>query len=446
MLGILTGAVLLTGPTVPLEAEVREDLDYLLSRVEKTIEVERARIAWETALRRVEEAAFRGDPSLSLAPGVRADGYEDSGTVERWAATFNLGATIPVGLSADERVRLERARDEASAAAAFLEEVRRDQELRILRLYHDAWLREREISVLELEVATLQDQSRIDRLRFDRGEISWDVLLRSESAYRERQADLSDATARRRSALLDLALAVQIDPSALETLAPPPGLEMAASPAASPAATEQASSPAVTVQELALATALREAARTPSVLSQATIRVGADLSDHSASLSYSLLSPALSLSYSPAPLVLSGGGGSSSGGGSGDYDWTVSLGLTFALRGTREERISGESRLLAVQREEAILAHVTAREMALIESLLDRVEQAERNRENADSALARAEVALEIMRAREATGQARSLELEQALAARERALYDYHRATLALAEARVELAAVQREN
>ncbi|TVR70355.1 MAG: hypothetical protein EA427_06060 [Spirochaetaceae bacterium] len=457
LIGILSGLALLagaaaqepqgnggvdTGSAAPPEAVVLEDL---LSRVERTIEVRRARLARETARQRVEELAFPGDPSLSLSPGLKAEGYDDAGTVDRWAATLNLSATVPTGLSDDQRIRLERARDEASAAEAHLEEVRREQELRILRLYHDVWLRDREITVLELEVATLQEQSRIERLRFDRGEISWDALLRSESAYRERQADLSDAAAGRRSALLDLALAVQIEPAALETLAPPPGLDRGVADASARAITPVESvphSPAVIVQEYALATALREAARAPRVLSQATIRAGADLGDHSTSLSYSLLSPALALSYSPAPWVFTDSS-SASGGRSDDYDWSISLGLTIGLSGTREERITQESRILAVEREEAILAYVTARERAWIESRLDRVDEAERNRENAGAALAQAEVALEIMRAREATGQARGLELDQAAAARERALYNYQRATLALVEALTELTALQ---
>lgn len=446
-MAVVSALLLLSGP-----ASVSAlDLYTVLDRVDETIEVQRARVAVEQARLEMDQTIFPGDPSLSLSPGLRADGSDGSSDVERWAATLNMSATVPVGLSEDQKARLDRARNAFAAAESELEQTRQDQTVRILERYHDLWLRGQEIIVLELETAALREQSRIDRLRFEQGEIAWDALLRSESEYRERQGDLSDAVRARRSSMIDLALAVQLDPGDLEDVAPPPGLHRDDSAPTSDALhagddAREPRTPAVAIQELALASAVAEAARTRGVFSQVTVRAGADLGDHSASLSYSILNPAVSLSYSPAPFVFSGsesGGGSSSGGGFGDYDWTVSLGVSIGLTGTRDDRGNQEARALVAEREHAVLAWVIAREQARLEDARARVDQAQQTRDDAGAALARAEVALEVMRARAGTGQARAVELDQATAALERARFNHNRATLGLEAALVRLAIVR---
>ena len=416
------------------------DLEAVLERVDETVEVQRALVARQSALAEVELAMWRGDPSLSVSPGLRADGYDERSEVDRWTATVSLNATVPIGLSDDQYRRLERARDAAALAENNLEQTRLDQTARLVRLYHTAWLSEREVAVLEMETAVLGEQTRIDRLRFDQGEISWDALLRSESDYRERQADLSDAVAATRSAIIDLALATGIEPAHVGELAPPLDVNGSRAPGAY-AGEDGPKGPGASVmaQEYALAAAVREASRTAGYLSQATIRAGVDLGDHSATLSWSILSPSVSLGYSPAPFVLHETGTSGSSGRQ-DYDWTVSLGVTIGLSGTRSDQIVQTTRDLAVERETAMLAYIIAHEEAQTDAAVARMEKAERNLENAEAALARAEVALEIMRTRAGTGQARTVELQQAEAALERGRFNYDRARLALVEASLDLA------
>lgn len=448
--------VLVLGPGAPEPGAL--SLDEALERVEETIEVQRARVAYETALRDVEIAAMRSDPSLTLSPGVRADGYDDRSDVDRWAATFNVNATVPLGLSEDQRIRLERGRDAAEVARSNLQQTRADQTLRIVRLYHDAWLGGKEITVLEEEVAVQRELARIERLRFEQGEISWDALLRADAEYRGLQADLSDVTAAHRSAMIALALAVGLAPEQLHPLEDPAGVAVPGLAASviidghdsanntgnTEFGTNHARSSAVVIQERILGGALRDAARSPSVLSQATIRAGADLGDHSSTLSYSILAPSIGMSYSPAPFVFSessesenGSGGSS--GGSRDYDWTISLGVSLSFSGTRTEQVEQERLSLAVDREQAILAHLLAQDEARLDATRARVARAERNLVDAQATLERTEVALEIVETRSRTGQVRPVELDQARVARNRSEFDVERARLALEAARMEL-------
>lgn len=435
--------ILLLGPGAPEPGAL--SLDEALERVEETIEVQRARVAYETALRDVEIAAMRSDPSLTLSPGVRADGYDDRSDVDRWAATFNVNATVPLGLSQDQRIRLERGRDAAEVARSNLQQTRADQTLRIVRLYHDAWLGGKEITVLEEEVAVQRELARIERLRFEQGEISWDALLRADAEYRGLQADLSDVTAAHRSAMIELALAVGLAPEQLHPLEDPAGVAVPGLVTSSMVdGTVDARSSAVVIQERILGGALRDAARSPSVLSQATIRAGADLGDHSSTLSYSILAPSIGMSYSPAPFVFSesgegenGSGGSS--GGSRDYDWTISLGVSLSFSGTRTEQVEQERLSLAVDREQAILAHLLAQDEARLDATRARVARAERNLADAQATLERTEVALEIVETRSRTGQVRPVELDQARVARNRSEFDVERARLALEAARMEL-------
>jgi outer membrane protein TolC len=426
-------------------------LEELLERVDETIEVQRARIAHETAMQEMELAAMRSDPSLIISPGIRADGYEDRDEVDRWAATFNVNATVPLGLSRDQRERLDRSRDAATVARVDLEQVRADQTLRIVRLYHDAWLGRQEIAVLEREVAVQREQARIERLRFEQGEISWDALLRADAEYRERQANLSDAIASNRSAVIDLALAVGLAPDQLHQLESPVGLVPSGIPAGDTSRSATPPFSAVIAQEHILGGALREADRRSTFFSQATIRAGADLGDHSSTLSYSILAPSVAVSYSPAPFVLSdssdgavssGGSGGSTSGSSSDFDWTISLGVTLGITGTRTERAEQERLNLVVEREEALLGYLIAREEAILDRTQALVAQAERNLTDALAARERAEVALEIVETRSRTGQARQVELDQARAARYRSEFNVERSQLALEAALMELASL----
>ncbi len=421
-----------TNPTITLED--------LLDRVDDSIEVRRAAIACETALKEVDRAALRADPTLSLSPGIRADGYEDSREADRWAATFSVSGTIATGLSDDQLARLERARDNAAIARIELDQTRFDQSLRVVRLYHAAWLRHREIQVLEAEVAGFAERARIDRLRFEQGEIAWDELLRTESEYREHQAELSDVVMSHRSAILDLALEVGVEPERLAALATPPGITGDRPTVSHP----PADSSVITSQKYALAAAMRDASYSPGILSQTTVRLGVDAGDHSASLSYAVNGPALSLSYSPAPFVIaesSGDGGASGGSGSGssDYDWTMSLGITIGLTGIRGDRVEQETHLLAVDREEALLAYLHDRETMQLEEARSRVTQADRDVEITSAAVTRADATLAIVQARMITGQVTEMEVAQAEVSLKRAMYNLERAILNLEEARLDV-------
>ena len=111
----------------------------------------------------------------------------------------------------------------------------------------------------------------------------------------------------------------------------------------------------------------------------------------------------------------------------------------MSFSGTRTERVEQERLSLVVDREQAILAHLLAQDEARLEETRARVARAERNLADAQAALERTEVALEIVETRSRTGQVRPVELDQARVARNRSEFDVERASLALEAARMEL-------
>lgn len=411
-------------------------LQDVIARVDESMEVRGATGARDAALQQVNSSGFAGDPTLSLSPGVRADGYDDRTEPDRWAATINLNASIPIGLSAEQMARLQSAREDLVRAELQLEQVRNEQLLRTVTLFTRVWLREQEGVLLEAQRSVMEERLRLERLRFDRGEVSWDALVRVESEYRDAQIEAADARAEQWSAAIDLALATGIPPDRVSELSRPAIDEIMEE------LTVPMIAPVVRMQEQQLATAIREAAVPVTPISQVTFRAGLDLDDHTASLSYSVLNPTVSLSWSPGNLILldrDDRGGTGDTGSGGDYDWTVSMGVTVGLTGIGSTRLERTAQAALVDRQAAILQYVLLQAEARIHNARTGLEQAERDLSSMVAAREQAELALEIMEARSRSGQVRTVELEQARVAVQRAEFAETRAELALDEARLAL-------
>lgn len=437
----LLAAVLLIPAGAVAAQTTREEV---LTHVETSPEVQRALLAHEAAVRELHRVALGGDPQLQVSPGVRFDGSSGDLSPERWNLSLTVSGTLPLGLTDEQQTRVDRARDAVARAEITLEQTRREVEVRLERLFIQGWITREEVRLLEREVAVQEEYMRVERLRFARGDLSWEALLRGETALRNAVADLAGAEAVAREALLDLALGIQREPHLLGELVigdlgtgdreitgmGDHGIPSGDTPGAV-AARE--------LQDNALAAALREAAERPSVLSSVSLRLGADFPDHSASATWSPTGQTVSLAYTPRVGIFAPPSGTgSSGGSSSTTDWTISLGVTLGLAGTTGAAADQRIREVQVSREELQRSVLDMQLLADREARAAQVERADRAVESARAALERAEVAYRIVAARRESGGVRDVDLQLADLELERAAFAVRRAQLVAHIARQE--------
>ncbi len=401
-------------------------LEELLQKVDETVEVQRALVAYDRALSEVQRFGIAGDISGQISPGVRVTPDRTDKDQYSISPTLTVTASIPLGLTQEQNTRYQRALIALERAEIQLYRTRQDTLFHIRQRYYRASLALEEFRLANRSATVLQDIHHLDRLRFESGEISWDSLLQSNSASRNAVADAEATEATYREEVLMLALLTGREPGILDIVSPQ---DLQVDPEEISAITATDESPLVQEQRLVLASVLREAEESVTPLSQVSLRVASEVYDHSTSASYSLTNKTLALSYSPGGSVFARDSGRDSGSAT---DWSITAGVTIGLSGTRISREDQHIREQDVRNELLRLQGAQDQEQAVRETAWEAVEQARRSRERAERALEQATLTRDIVRARAESGQLRTVDVQQAELQFDRADLDLMRNILTL--------------
>jgi len=410
--------------------------DDVASRV---AEVDSVRLAeYELGAARVElrAAGYAGDAGLGFTPATSTS-VDEQGLR---TVSVSAGATlsVPVGLGADASLRAEQAADRLVAAERAAGYARDEALARLYTLYHDAWLAQEELSLLDAELRVAELELGIAGARFDEGAITLAELGGAAEAAERAQTARDQGTLAHRLAWLELAFAAGLDPADQQVLEAE--LDFSAEPPKPPELSEWAAArdPGILAQTDLVARIRAELAADSSRFSISTTRLSLSLFDHGLSVSYASANPSVSASYSSPSVDLYSSAAASASAGTSQSSaapFSVGLSATLSYGGAREQTLEREALELDLAREEYRLA-------ALADELDFRIRATYQQMHRAIDAVAQAERAeasarsnLTIVEARAEAGRAGEVDLMRAELAVERARYDLTAARIAREEA-----------
>lgn len=414
-----------------------------LTLIDEVPEVRAAALVVERARADVAAVLYPGDPSLSVAPTVRSGGSSGEPAPDFTTLAVTLGATWPLGLSRDARVRAERLVDAVSTAESQLAAARNDAATRVARQYFAARLTVREEAVLQAELAAARLRLETERARYERGEIAYTALGTAEDRLLEAEADLNRLGYDRDIAVPQLALTLGLDPrelneSMLSSLhAGDAAGRLGADLSARLPTKEElvawatAAHPTVVARRIAVETLERELGVASTRLASASARLALDSIDHDVALSYNITAPSVSLSYTPPSYTF----GTEPRSSSNSADWTVTMGVTVGIAGRTADTLSRDSATLDLQRARDLLAGAVQQielEISAAYNALDRAREAQRR---AALTVERARENQRIVEQRLERGFAGPADVAEAEARTRRAVFNETRAWIALQEA-----------
>ncbi|TVQ36493.1 MAG: hypothetical protein EA384_14200 [Spirochaetaceae bacterium] len=443
----LPAALFLAAPA-PLAAEVPHSLTAVLERAGESADVAAARYSYQSARLEATAAGYRGDLTLSLTPGLKTSWPEGEAFDPYYELTATAAATIPLGLSAAERLRLERALLRVQGAEAELRRSVLDAAAALYSSYAAAYMARREVPVLEAEYEAERQLLSAAEARYNGGEISLIELFKVREDYRRSQQALETGTVQAELALLDLLVRSGSDiphgfgsgPAAVDTyrlispLEELPRLEVPLLDTVLPRLLGH--HPRIVAQSAALEAAVVQTvvARDPLLSSVRLSYAAAD--DQSGSLAYAFGRPALSLSYTPPPAGFGTEIPSRSDRDDRDKQ-TVTLQAVFSLGIGSERTQAGEAASAAAHHEAVRLEALERALEADIRSHYRRIDAAEATLELSHQALRRAQASLQAILARDELGLANPAETAAARAAAQRAELAVERARITLVGAQL---------
>lgn len=339
---ILFTAVIIGNNTFTLSFE---DLAVNLN---KSYDVQSARLQLENAEKTVTLNRYPGDISFSLNPSVK--------TITETGASFpgetdfygSSSLKIPLGLSDSAKEQLKFSIDAMELTAEAVETAKRKAFLTLHSLYQQAWLLQEEESVLFLELEAAQNQVETLTQQYKNGNIPLSVLSSAEQNLQDKMEEKTQEQLKQRVTLYELAFtsnsAVREEPLEryeldVNNLPSPPELSLWV----------PRNHPDIKAQK----TKVDQIRQTIERLNKTDISVSVKpffiSGDHSVSLEYSTGNPELTATYS-FPLYTAGSVPVSDG----KYDDTWETGLTISLALNADKKDSLNSIILKTELQQEI--------------------------------------------------------------------------------------------
>lgn len=427
-------------PAQQTRDEVPSDFLSVLREVGNTAEVSAAQYKAERAQLDVTSTQYRGDLSFSLSPTWRTQWLTDADFDPYHEVTATASASVPVGLSAAERARLDRAVAQTDVAAIELHGALLNQAASLYAQYAAAYSAWAELPVLESEREAARVLLTADEARYEIGELSLIDLFKTREDYRRAQQALENGSMRAELAILELLLKIGAD---VETLRRSDEVLRQFSPASPLQEWEDIgagltnylpdalplSHPRLVAQAAAVDAAIADmnVARDPLLTS---VRVAYASDDgHGGSVSFSVPKPTLSLSVTPPGVSVGPEFPSSAGRSSSDKD-RITLSTVFSLNTTGSRTQAEDTARAAAQYEMVRLEQLWRSVEAEIQSRRRQIDSAVAAKELAREALDRAHASFEAVQSRDALGQASASERAAAVATLERARLNVLRAEI----------------
>lgn len=438
-LHIALAAVALIAPATTSVSVAALTFDEVVASLAATIPVQEGQAARDVADDRLSLTQFAGDPRLTLTPSTTISGAEGDWSSEETEFRASLAAEIPLGLSrfaetsvaaAEDALARARAASDYSVATAYAD---------LLSAYHAAWLAQREVEVLETELAALEEAARVAYDRFNRGAATLREVQAAEEALVEAElAAREGALAQRLRSieLLSTAGMPRTPPSPLER----PQVTLAEIPRP-PELTQWAIAhdPRLTGYRDTIIAVRRETDVLDGVVGMPTVRTGFSGNDQSVSAAFQTEERVLSLSYG-FPVATFASLDSSGSGATSSDSWQLSFSVALPLQTTgsssrrsrlaEDEQIQAGVEIIAIERDLTVAIRSAYQEYELS---ADRIEDARRSLDVADQLHA-------TVTSRYADGGATEADLLAAEAQLDRARYRLDAAEIARQEAKLRTA------
>lgn len=321
--------------------------EEILSSRDTLPDLEAARLDYLLAEKEAEAAAFTGSPLISLTPQITMKNPETGSFNPGGAAGTTLSASIPLGLSREEKVRAFAGEEELLLARGAYQRFEGETILGLLQSFIKAWLAQEEEGLLALELKAAEEEARVQRELFERGQSSLKELNEAEDLWGEAQRALIEGTLNRRISWLELAFQVGLDFQTTPELEP---LVLATPTMPRPSELSswaQEHSPELQELNSRIARLAYEETLEKS-FSLSAVRLSFSGWDQSASISYSPENPALGLNYT-SPSVTFGEDFSSSSSSAAPV-WQLGLSVTLAWEGPGRRKIDSKLRSLELNR------------------------------------------------------------------------------------------------
>lgn len=439
---IIALLVVVSQPALALdEPRLPVTLADALAALPATAEIITARSAYEVARLEAVAAGYRGDLLFSLSPAWKQSWLSDSDIDPYYELSLSAGATVPLGLSSADRVRLDRAVQRLRIAEADMRATTLDTASALAAAWLKVQIAAREIAVLDAEASALRMQLHADETLFSAGELSLGELLRSRDATHRADLAAENGRIRADSAALDLLLrsglpiqtelAARLISEAADSAPVPLVLPpMTAShpddvvallrqEAVSPTGTDEQRHPRIARQDALIQIALADTAVSRDPL-LSTVRMALSSDGHSGSIAYSFPRPSLSLGYTPPAYGIGTPLPSGSGRDSTDQNsLTLSAVFSLAVGSSRDQSIAAAT--VAATQEMNRLDGLLRSMEAELSARYRQIPAAQAAVELAYQARARAEATQEAIAARSRLGMVTEAESAVAAAAVARA-------------------------
>lgn len=412
--------------------------DDVTGEVDRTLAVKTAAAALEEAIRSARLLGYPGDVSATIQPSVTATTPYDGAFAETVSIGSSVSVTVPVGLSASRTDALEQARSVVVRAERELLAARNDAYLSLFTVYSNAWAAQQEIEALRLEHQSALAAVNAARRLFESGRISLSELSRAEETLRIREAAYTEGQLVERITWLELAYAVDLDPTiTLELEAP--AVETGELPKP-PELTEWAKThdPAVLAEIERIGELESEIASARATDLSAVVRANFSADSHTASVSYNVDSPSISASYA-FPIVTLGAEPTTTGGSSSSWNLGVSVNLSLAAG--RESSLERDVAALELERERIKLETLEDILALTVRSRYQQYLVSQEALEQAERTLERSEQSLELVLDRFDRGQLTEADVAEARSAVARAAFQFSQASTNVLRAQLATAA-----
>ncbi len=290
-------ALILLSAVIAVESTFALTFNDLALTLGKTFEVQNAELQKENAQKTIELYKNPADISFSLNPGVNLLTETDGAFPGETNFKGSFSVKIPVGLSAEEKEKLNFAIDALIYSSDTLDSTKRKTFASFYTLYQEAWLLQEEESVLHAELAAAE--SKADNLQslYKEGTLALTTLTIAQEELRLKQEEYSQELTKQKIAWYELSFTTNslIREDVLERF------ELSMDKVPSPpelTVTAFENDPDLKAQKRKIEQLMKTVSRLTTQNFSMSIKPYLGIEDHSVSLEYSNANPVLSAVYS----------------------------------------------------------------------------------------------------------------------------------------------------
>jgi len=349
-----TAVFILLSVVIAFESTFALTFNDLALTLDNTFEVQNAELQKINAQNTIDLYKNPEDISFSLNPGVNLL-TETGGTFPgETNFTGTLSVKIPVGLSAEEKEKLDFARDALIYSSESLDSTKRKTFANFYSLYQEAWLLQEEKSVLHAELDAAESKAANLQSQYAEGTLALTALTIAQEELRIKQEEYSQELTKQKISWYELSFTTNtlIKDELLERFELPMG-KLPTPPELSVTAFEN--DPDLEAQKRKIEQIQKTVSRLKNQNFSMSVKPYLGIEDHSVSLEYSNDNPVLYAAYSFPVYTI---GELPVQGNTSNSTWNTGITFSLAYKTANTDKWNSSILLTNLQQENARLDYM----------------------------------------------------------------------------------------